>query len=885
MEVGGALPRRLVAALALADGMAVSDDRLAQAMWDDQPPAKAAAAMQAYVSRIRSALGPSYRDRLGRTPAGYFLHADEIDVRRFATLIEAARAQLAADRPESARSQLTEALGLWRGEPYPEIAADAERGRLNELREVALEGLAEARLGSDDAAEAVVQLEQLVREQPLREHRWALLVLGLYRCDRQGDALATLRKVRELLADQLGVDPGPELRELERQVLAHDPRLQRAGPPRVVRPVPIRCPLTSFLGRDAEIEALRQRLGEHRLVNLVGPAGVGKTRLMVEFLSSVQVDPWVARLADVPDGSGVAAAVADAIGLVMNESIVDAIGAAPALLVLDNCEHVIDAAASLAAELTQSCPGLRILATSREPLGVDGEITIPVEPLGSASAVELLVDRVRAVRPGWDPSSGELQAAERVAAALDGLPLAIELAAARARVLGLGEIADRLDDRFALLGSVPRGSLGRHDTLEAAIGWSVDLLDPADRALLLKLWAFEGGFTLEAAETIWPGSRPAVLESLSALVTRSVVIADTSTEPTRYLLLESIRAYCRNLDPDPAETRALQAKWVHLLAERCAVSVRGFQAGSFIRMMSRELPNLRAGFAHDLVNDPSAALRTAVELGVYLYRGVHHREAMQMLQAALDAAPAASALDRARALNSLTALTYFSGDLPGTADLVQVVVDLLPEIPQDVVPRDYAETLFFIAVGCAVTGQPELTTRVTGQLLEYCERHGLDVMVPAAQSVRTVALLKAAQDAESMLRYADELQRTSRGWNNGWANLVVGELYLVHPKLAPDSGERALAALRVALTRFLHHEDYPYALNALRIGALALARVGRPLDDAARLLAAVQVHADRLGLRTPGLYLPGEPWVEEALGVVPAEVELSWNAMVALLAD
>jgi predicted ATPase len=845
--------------------------------------------MQAYVSRIRAALGPSYRDRLGRTPAGYFLHADEIDVRRFATLVEAARSQL-LDRPESARVQLTEALGLWRGEPYQELtteAAEAERGRLVELREVALEDLAAARLASGDAAEAVVQLEQLVRDQPLREHRWALLVLGLYRCDRQGDALATLRKVRELLADQLGVDPGPELKELQRQVLAHDPRLQLAEPPRVIRPVPIRRPLTSFLGRTAELDVLTQRLGNHRLVNLVGPAGVGKTRLMVEYLSSLEpvADPWVARLADVPDGSGVPAAVADAVGLVVTgdptATIAEGIGVSPALLVLDNCEHVVAAAADLVARLIQSCPNLRILATSREPLGVDGEITLPIDPLPQATGVELLLDRVRAVRPGWEPA--ELTAASRIAAALDGLPLAIELAAARARVLGLGEIADRLDDRFALLGPVPRGSLAWHTTLEAAIGWSVDLLEPADRELLLKLWAFEGGFTLEAAETIWPDRGADVLESLSALVTRSVVVADTSTQPTRYQLLESIRAYCRRVDPDPAETRAIQARWMHQLAERCAVSVRTHQAGSFIRMMARELPNLRAGFAHDLTDDPVAALRTAVDLGVYLYRGVHHGEAIRMLRAALDAAPNASPLDRARALNSLTALTYFSGDLRRTAELVDVVVQLLPDIPQDAAPRDYAETLFFLAIGCAVTAQAELTTRVTDHILEYCETHGLEAMVPAALSVRTVALLKAAEDYDSMRSYADELQRISRGWNKGWANLVVAEVYLRHPDLAEDSGARALAASRTALASFLHHEDYPYALNTLRIGALALARVGQPLERAVRLLSAVRVHADRLGLQTPGLYSPGEPWVEQELDVVP--IDLSWNAMVALLAD
>jgi len=901
-EVGGALPRRLLAALALADGKPVSDDRLAQAMWDDQPPAKAAAAMQAYMSRLRAALGTTYRDRLGRTSAGYFLAADELDVRRFGELIEAAGGQLAGDRPEQARSRLSEALELWRGDPYAELpddVAEAERGRLAELREVALENLAAARLGIGEAAEAVVQLEQLVREQPLRERRWALLVVGLYRCDRQGDALATLRKIRGLLADQLGVDPGAELLELERQVLAHDPRLLLTAPMRVVRPVPIRRPLTTFLGRTVELAALTSRLDRHRLVNLVGPAGVGKTRLMVEYLATLgsAADPWAARLADVPDGSGVAAAVADAVGVVVIgdpvDALVDGIGTASALLVLDNCEHVISDAAELVDQLIQRCPGLRILATSREPLGVDGEVTVPVQPLPWAPdvgepAVELLLDRVRAVRPGWEPGGGELDAARRIATALDGLPLAIELAAARARVLGLGEIADRLDDRFALLGPVPRGSLAWHTTLQAAIGWSVDLLDPPDRELLLKLWAFEGGFTLEAAETIWPGREAAVLEALSALVTRSVVVADTSTEPTRYVLLESIRAYCRTIDPDPDETRLVQARWVRLLAARCADSIRTSQAGAFVRMMSRELPNLRAGFAHDLATEPGTALRTAVSLGVYLYRGVHHGEAIRMLRSALDAAPDASALDRIRALNALTALTYFSGDQAGTAELVDVVIGLMPEIGADVPPRDHAEALFFLAIGCALAAPVAVTQQVTGQLVEHCERCGIQPMIPAALAVRTVALLRQTTDCAEMLEYADALQQHSRGWTKGWAGQVVGELYLRHPDLRPDSADRALAALRTALARFLQYEDYPYALNTLRIGALALLRAGRPVETAARLLAAVQAHAERLGLRTPGLYLVGEAWVEQELAAAgpPQSADtVSWNAMVAMLAD
>jgi len=915
VDVGGALPRRLLAALAAAGGRVVPDDRLVEAMWGAEPPPKPAVAVQAYVSRIRTLLG-SYRHRLERDTIGYRLTVDQLDAQQFGELVESARAHLTGDRPDPAYRLLTEASALWRGEPYPELPdelAAAERGKLQELREAAAEDLAAARLAGGDAVGAVVHLEQLVREEPLREHRWALLVLGLYRTDRQGDALATLRRVRKLLADELGVDPGPELQELERQVLAQDPRLLLTEPPQAARTVPIRRPLTSFLGREVDLRSLTEHLDARRLVSLIGPAGVGKTRLAIEYAAGRRAGDaesragvssnrmagdriWFARLADVQESGEVAMTVADAIGLVVVDddpagAVVRAIGTEPATLVLDNCEHVVPASAELADQLAQSCPRLRILVTSREPLGVEGELTVPVLPLPWATedepAVALLIDRVGSVRPGWSPTDTELIAARRIAARLDGLPLAIELAAARARVLGLPEIAERLDDRFALLGKVQRGSLAAHETLDAAIGWSVDLLADKDRQLLLRLWAFEGGFTLEAAETVSPGSGGAeVLESLSALVTRSVVVADTSVEPTRYLLLESIRAYCRRLDPDPEVTAELQARWVRLLAERCTEAIRGRRAGSFMRMMSRELPNFRAGFAHDLEHDPAAALASAVGLGVFLYRSLHHGEAAKVLRTALAAAPDAPVLDRARALNSLTALNYFAGDLDGVRELVETVYRMLLSIsPDDYSPIDYVELCFFLGIGCAVTGQTERTREVTGMVIDHGDRHGLKGMVQAARSLFGVALLKEATrtgDEAGVLAQVEALQHQfSRGWSRAWPDIAIAEVYVRYPAVAPDSAEKALAAVRSAVATFLRHEDYPYTLNVLQVGALALARAGRP-DDAARLLGAVQAHARRLGLRTPGLLEPERPWVEEALGE-PIAGELSWQAMLALV--
>lgn len=506
VDLGGALPRRLLAALILAEGQAVPDDRLIDTIWSGRPPAKAEAALQAYVSRLRDALGPAERHRLARAGGGYQLQPGEVDARQFEALVSSGRAAYDEGHPDQALTDLARAIDLWHGEPFVDLTdsdgttlVEAEVIRLDELREVALEELAAARLAQGDAAGAAAELAQLVKAAPLRERRWELLATAYYREGRQGDALGAIRHARAVLAEELGVDPGPGLIAVERQVLAQDPRLTCSAF--------VRRPLNSFLGREHEVGVLTEQLAMHRLVTLVGPGGVGKTRLAVEYAAGLIIEgsrsedgPWIARLADVRADAGtgaevaieVAGVVARALGLVAVQddptlAVIRAIGDQPALVVLDNCEHVVAAAGDLVSALTAACPRLRILATSREPLDVDGEITLDVMPLPWATdadgnhigaAVELLVDRVRAVRPDWSPTNADMAQAQRIAAELDGLPLAIELAAARARVRGLAEIADRLADRFAVLPPVPRGSLAPQETLRTAIGWSFDLLAP-----------------------------------------------------------------------------------------------------------------------------------------------------------------------------------------------------------------------------------------------------------------------------------------------------------------------------------------------------------------------------------------------------------------------
>ncbi|HEY0577324.1 MAG TPA: BTAD domain-containing putative transcriptional regulator [Pseudonocardia sp.] len=527
------------------------------------------------------------------------------DVARFSRDFDEGRRLLTQGQPELAVRVLTDALELWRGEAFEDLPAsefiDGARSRLAELRELAVEERLAARLAAGDAQGAVSELDHAVEATPYRERRWELLILGLYRSGRGGEAVAALRRVRAQLTEDQGIGPGPELQELERRVLDQDPGLMGPKPARPASSLGVRSTgegrgrrLSSFLGRAEELVTVEATLAGHRLVTVAGPAGVGKSRLAIEYLAdrSEGDGSWLVRLAEVTHPGGIARAIAEVVGVAEEDadprgSVIHALAARSGLLVLDNCEHLVDSVAELVIDLLESCMDLHVLATSRVHLGVDGETVVPVSPLlvvaddGSAGpAVALLLDRVRAVRPDWVPSAHEEASARRVAEALDGLPLALELAAARARLMGLDEIAERLDGHFGVLGTVPKGSLSPHTSLQAAIGWSVEQLPDADRALLVRLWPFDRGFSLEAAEAVCP-SEVRVLESLSSLVARSVVVADTTVNPTRYRLLETLRAYCREHDPDPGGTLESHARRRRNNAERGAVTTPGTRSTGY----------------------------------------------------------------------------------------------------------------------------------------------------------------------------------------------------------------------------------------------------------------------------------------------------------------
>ncbi|MEV6298752.1 BTAD domain-containing putative transcriptional regulator [Actinoplanes sp. NPDC051861] len=878
VDLGGPLPRRMVAALLAAEGRPVSEDALAEALWAGDPPASPTVSLQAYVSRLRRALGGE-RDALERAGDGYRLRVDRTDSAHFADLVERGRTLLASERPGEALRVFDEALAMWRGEAFaglPDFAAPS-RARLAELRAVAAEERQAARIGSGDAPGAVGDLKEGVRVEPYRERRWELLILAQYRSGRQADALASLRRVRALLADELGIDPGPALQELESRLLAQDPRLLLPSS----RPAAAVRPLTTFLGRTAELAVLNQLTSTNRLVTLVGPGGAGKTRLAVEHAagktrptvghSAGETRPaveqtadraWFVRLADATDP---VLAVAAALGL--RGSTVEAVTAALAnrggLLLLDNCEHLVEPVATLVLHLLAHCPGLRILATGREPLGVDGERLLPVAPLPASDAIALLTDRISAIRPGWRPNPAESVHLERIATALDGIPLALELAAARARVLSLAELSDLLGDRFPELGPVPRGALAPHQTLEAAVAWSVDLLSPADRALLLRLWPFEGGFSLTAVGPPEPpaGGRPGEgkpgggkpggrgrsdLTALSSLVARSVVVADTGVTPARYRLLEIIRAYCRAHDPDPDGSRAAHAAWVRAFVLRWIPELTGERSAHAIRMLNRELPNLRAGVEHDLTADPVAALRTAGLLGWFWFRGGHVTEGLRLLTQALNGAPDAPVADRARAWSSCVILRFIAGDLTGAAESVKETY-AAAGTPAD---RDtrlvQVQTLYYDSLLHEATGDFVTAAARARESMAAARVYGEDWMVASGKVCLGFALAGLGEIAEGRRTLAEAIAE-SLAQNSRWM-AGLGELALGRALLGGDPDPvAALAALRRGIELFQGENDLGDVLICLHTGAYALALSGRR-EAGTRLLAGVRAYAVRHGV-------------------------------------
>ncbi|MFJ3542496.1 AfsR/SARP family transcriptional regulator [Streptomyces rubiginosohelvolus] len=683
VTLGGARLRALLTVLALRPGRTVPAGVLVDEVWDGDPPADAAGALQALVGRLRRALGHSAVESVA---GGYRLAAppDAVDLHRFERLAgEGSRALENGDAAD-ALAVLGEALALWSGPALADLpdrtaaASRWEARRLDARRAVLGALLALGRPG-----EALPELAVLCDAHPLDEPLQVLRIRALRDAGRPAEALAAYEEVRTLLDDRLGTAPGPALRALHAELL-HPVRGTGVAPtpgsapatgavpapeavpaatrPPATPPPPapgnLRARLTSFVGRDTDMAALREDLGRARLVTLLGPGGAGKTRLSQETAeAAAHAWPdgvWLAELAPVDDPDTVPEAVLTALGA--RETVLRGAGAeelratdrtaadplvrltehcAPRsmLLLLDNCEHVIGGAAALADQLLSHCPRLTILATSREPLGVPGEFVRPVDPLPDPMALRLLAERGAAARPGFRTDADEATAAAcaEICRRLDGLPLAIELAAARLRMLTPRQIADRLDDRFRLLTNGSRTVLPRQQTLRAVVDWSWDLLDDAERAVLRRLSVFAGGCSLAAAEEVCalpagPGG-PAVdsldvAALLGSLVDKSLVVAAPGDDgEMRYRLLETVGEYAAERLAEAGEREAVERRHlVHFreLARITGPRVRGSGQREAIAVLQREYENLRTALRHAVTaRDEHEALCIVLSMAWY----------------------------------------------------------------------------------------------------------------------------------------------------------------------------------------------------------------------------------------------------------------------------
>ncbi|MFE2300369.1 BTAD domain-containing putative transcriptional regulator [Streptomyces sp. NPDC059445] len=670
VAVGGPRVRTLLTALAQHPTRTLSPDTLIDEVWADTPPQDAPAALQALIGRLRRAIG---KDTVTSEPGGYRLHAtrDDVDLFVFERLVTEGRTALEEGDPHTAATRLREALALWRGPALADLPDRTAATRPEALRLEATRSRVEADLLLGRAADVVPELKELTTAHPYDEALHALLIRALREAGRSADALAAYEDVRRALLDGLGADPGLELQDLHAALL--DPRDTRGGPrepvpgteaagprpgdpSRAQRTGNIRPRLNSFVGREREVGAIRSDVRGARLVTLTGPGGSGKTRLAEEAAAGLD-QAWLVELAPLDRPEAVPGAVVSALGLretalITNEMAVaqdDPVALLVAycaprsqLLVLDNCEHVIDAAAELAETLLTRCPGLTILATSREPLGIPGELVRPVEPLPPDPARRLFMERASVVRPDAAGALHDSAAVDEICRRLDGLPLAIELAAARLRLLTPRQIADRLDDRFRLLTSGSRTVLPRQQTLRAVVDWSWDLLDERERTVLREASVFAGGWDLAAAEAVCTG--PAA-DLIGALVDKSLLVAtpagtgdasppygtddgprdawshgDDTGGGMRYRMLETIHEYASERAAEAPELRAAAERrhraWVRALTEEAEPRLRSAGQLPWIRRLENEHDNIRAALQRALAaHDEEEAAALVLDMG------------------------------------------------------------------------------------------------------------------------------------------------------------------------------------------------------------------------------------------------------------------------------
>ncbi|REE95844.1 BTAD domain-containing putative transcriptional regulator [Thermomonospora umbrina] len=837
LSVPGIKVRALLADLLVHEGRPVPADRLIDDLWGEALPGNPAGALSAKVSQLRRILEdaqPGARALVPFRPAGYLLQVDDdrVDAHRFRALT--GRARDTAD-PAARAAVLAEALALWRGPALADFAdepfAQATVARLEELRLTTLEDHAEVRLVLGEHGVLAGELGDLLAEHPLRERLRAAHMRALYRAGRQTEALESYERLRTELSDQLGLDPSPELAALHRAILVQDASLDAPVRPSAARTrTNLHPPATGLIGRDDAVAEVAARLGEDRLVTLTGPGGVGKTRLAIEAagrLAGAHPDGvWMAELAAIEASGG--PEPADVVMRVLDVRDSPGGAASPAgrltaalrdrrlLLVLDNCEHVVEQAAELAEELLRDVPGMRVLATSREPLGVPGEVVWTVPPLevpespdtldpeliARAGAVRLFVDRASAASRGFRLDAESAAAVAVLCRRLDGIPLALELAATRVRALGVHGLLARLDDRFRLPAAGRRGVPERQRTLTAVIDWSWELLSEPERTVLRRLAVHADGCSLEAAEAVCSGDgMPAdmVLDQLVRLVDRSlVVMTERGDEGPRYRLLESVAAYCLDrLDDKGEQQRVRERHHRHYteLAERAEPHLYGHDQTRLLRVLDTEAANLRAAIDGSVAaGRAEQALRLVNALAWYWFLRGRLTEARRSLAAALDLGGEPS-VHRAKAVVWHVGLSALQGDDMDWASRRDVALGLVRDAGD---PALLAWARWFLAY----TGGGTPDTTGVGLLDEALEgfRAAGHRWGEAAALVLRAMYAHSRSDTEALRRDAGTAARLFDGLGDRWGRLQAAEWLAALAELTGDY-DRAARLMQDALHR------------------------------------------------------------------------------------
>ncbi|MEV0201401.1 BTAD domain-containing putative transcriptional regulator [Nonomuraea sp. NPDC050691] len=930
VTIPGLKVRALLADLLVSEGYVVSTDRLVDDLWTGEPPGNPAGALQVRVSQLRRALEdaePGAKNLVVSRAPGYLLQAGPgaVDAARFTDLV--ARAET-ADGPRATAALLSEALGLWRGPAFADFADEeftrAAIVRLEEQRLAALERHAEARLELGEHGLLAGELGDLVARHPLRERLRAVHMRALYRAGRQSEALAGYTDLRERLAEELGLDPGPELAGLYQAILGQDPALSAAAE---LPPTNLPAPVSRLIGRDDAVAEVAALLEDERLVTLTGSGGVGKTRLAIEVahrLSGAYADgAWLVELAALDRATGSPAeAVMEVLGIREGTGggapaarLAEALRTRELLLVLDNCEHVVERVAELAEALLRAVPGMRVLATSREPLALPGEVLWSVPPLGvpdlgafdtvlgaspatalaaaeRSDAVRLFVARAAASTRGFALDTGNAEAVVRLCRRLDGIPLALELAATRVRALGVQGVVARLDDRFRLLASGHRGAPPRQQTLTAVIDWSWNLLTPSERVVLRRLAVHADGCTLEAAQEVCAGDGDGrlaeldVLDLLARLVDRSLVVVVDGPAGVRYRLLESVAEYCLDRLAEAGEVeevRRAHARHHLALAERAEPALYGHDQSVWLQRLDAEAANLRAALETAARGDDAGtAIRLVNALSWYWYLRGRPGEARRSLETAL--ALHGEAPGRARAAAWRAGFAMILGD-EATWDTIAI---------DD--PRERARAELFL--GMAISDVPA-AQELIGAALTTFRAIGDEWGVAAALSKRARDAF-TARDVVALERDSEESARLFDQLGDRWGRLQATEwlagladmkgdsdgarrLFEDGLRVAEELGLWAEAARRTAWLGWgaLHGGDYGRAMElcgrGLRLSVEQGFREGSVMAEMGLAFAARR--AGRLDLAEPHLLhllegVPRHPGAEPALHLPTTLVEL-----------